>query len=115
MDFYSARLHFVALVDNGTPRKTNLWDEIVVTFRARDREHAFSKALRIGRSHEHEYLNPDEQNVCWKFVEVETLDVVGKRIDGAEVASRLSHRKSKKPLRFTARFHPEKSRPSESF
>ena len=115
MDYYSARLHLIALVDDGKARKTHLWDEIVITFRARDSTHALSRALRIGRSHETEYLNGDKQKVRWKLVEIETLDVVGKRIDGAEVASRLSHRKSEKPLRFSTRFHPAKSRPSESF
>jgi hypothetical protein len=35
VNFYSARLLLVILVDDGRPRKTQTWDEIVVTFRAR--------------------------------------------------------------------------------
>jgi hypothetical protein len=115
VNFYSARLSFVVLVDDGQPRKTHTWDEIVVVFRARDFDHAFSRALEIGRSHETEYLNCDQQRVRWALVEVENLDFVGKRVDGAEVASRLSRRRSKKEIPFDAQFHPEESHPSQSF
>ena len=95
MTFFSARLLLVVLVNDGRPRKTHTWDEVVVTFRARDCDHAFGRALEIGRSHETEYLNADEQRVRWAFVAVENLDVVGRRLDGAEVASRLTRRRSK--------------------
>jgi hypothetical protein len=46
VDFYSARLLLVILVDDRKPRKTNTWDEIVVTFRARDLDHAFTRLCR---------------------------------------------------------------------
>jgi hypothetical protein len=115
MNFYSARLLLVILVDDGKPRKTNNWDEIVVTFRARDLAHAFTRALEIGRSHEVEYQNINEQRVRWALVEIETLDLVGRRLDGAEVASRLKSRRSRSPIPFSRRFHPEKSQPAQSF
>lgn len=115
MNFYSARLSLVVLVDDGQPRKTHTWDEVVVTFRARDFEHAFVRALELGRSHETEYLNADGQRVRWALVEVENLDLVGRRVDGAEVASRLKCRRSKSAIPFDTLFRPEQSRPSESF
>jgi hypothetical protein len=115
VNFYSARLSLVILVDDGKPRKTNTWDEIVITFRARDFDHAFDRALEIGRSHEAEYRNAYDQRVRWALVEVETLDRVGRRLDGAEVASRLKSRRSKKAIPFGTRFHPEKSEPGQSF
>ena len=115
MNFYSARLLFVILVDDGHPRKTHTWDEIIVVFRARDFNHAFSRALEIGRTHEAEYLNCKNQKVRWSLVEVENLDFVGKRVDGEEVASHLSRRRSKKVLPFQIEFHPEDSKPAQSF
>jgi hypothetical protein len=115
VNFYSARLSFVVLVDDGRPRKTHTWDEIVVVFRARDFDHAFTRALEIGRSHETEYLNCDGHKVRWALVEVENLDFVGRRVDGSEVASRLSPRRSKAAIPFSKRFHPEDSKPSQSF
>jgi hypothetical protein len=115
MNFYSARLSLVILVDDGKPRKTNTWDEIVVTFRARDFDHAFARALEIGRSHEIEYRNVYKQRVRWGLVEIETLDRVGRRLDGAEVASRLKPRRSKTPIPFSRKFRPEKSDPGQSF
>ena len=115
MNFYSAGLLFVLLVDDGRPRKTHLWYEIVVAFRARDFDHAFSRALEIGRSHETQYLNCDGQQVRWALVEVMTLDHVGKRIDGAEVASRLVRRRSKAAIPFGTEFKPQDSTPSGTF
>jgi hypothetical protein len=115
VSFYSARLLFVVLVDDGRPRKTHTWDEIVVVFRARDFIHAFSRALEIGRSHETEYLNCDQHKVRWALVEVENVDIIGKRVEGSEVASRLRRRRSKEAIPFGKQFHPEDSEPSQSF
>lgn len=61
MSFYSARLLFVVLVDDGCARKIQTWDESVVTFRAKDSEHAFARALELGKEHETEYFNCKEQ------------------------------------------------------
>ena len=82
---------------------------------ARDFAHAFSRALEIGRSHEVEYLNCKGRKVRWALVEVENVDLVGKRADDAEVASRLSRRRSKKAIPFGTEFHPEASEPLQSF
>lgn len=115
MEFYCARLSLVVLIDDGRPRKTHTWDEIVIVFRARDFDHAFARALEIGRSHETEYLNCDQHKVRWALVEVENLDWVGKRVDGAEVASRLRRRRSREAIPFDTQFHPEASKPEGSF
>jgi hypothetical protein len=114
VDFYSARLQFVVLVE-GQRHKTNLWDESIVAFRARDYGHAFQRALEIGRSHETEYLNMQGRKVRWALVKVETLDHVGRRVDGQEVASRLDRRRSKEVIPFNRRFRPEAEEPSQSF
>ncbi|WP_165247229.1 DUF4288 domain-containing protein [Paludisphaera soli] len=114
MNFYSARLLLVILIDD-RPRRTNTWDEIIVTFRARDFAHAFARALEVGRSHETEYENLRRQRVRWALVEVLTLDFVGRRVDGAEVASRMFDRRSKEAIPFDTQFRPEESTPSQSF
>jgi hypothetical protein len=113
VNFFSARLQLVVLVNDGKPRKSHTWDEVVVTFRARDRNHAFTRAVDIGRSHETEYANSDGQTVRWALVTVETLDLVGRRIDGAEVASRLTRRRSQVAIPFDTKFHPERSTPGQ--
>jgi len=115
VNFWSARISLVVLVDEAKPRKTHLWDEIVIVFRAKDYKHAFTRALQIGRSHETEYLNCDQRRVRWALVEIENLDPVGRVMDGAEVASRLKHRRSKEPIPFDTVFHPENSDPGQSF
>ncbi len=115
VDFYSARLSFIVFVDGGRAQKKNTWDDMIVVFRAKDPEHAFERALEIGKSREAEYLNHKKQKVRWALVSIENVDCVGKRVDGAEVASRLSQRRSKKPIGFNTRFRPEDSAPSGSF
>jgi ATP-dependent helicase YprA (DUF1998 family) len=112
--FYSARLLYVILVDDGRPRRRNDYDETVVLFRAADFEHAFARALELGRAAETRYLNGRGQAVRWALVEVVTLDCVGRRVDGREVASKLHGRTAPKPVPFTTRFRPDRSRPSQS-
>ena len=115
MDFYSARLLFVVLVDQARHKKTNTYDESIVVFRARDFQDAFRRALELGRSREKEYENHKRQRVRWAFKEVVNLDFVGSRVDGKEVASKLFRAQSEEPIEFEARFLPEKSKPDQSF
>ena len=115
MSFYSARLLFVILVDDGRPRKKNHYDDRVVVFRARNFEHAFERAVEIGNENGVAYKNSVGQRVRWAFVEVINLDLVGKSIDGKEVASKLHYRVSKKPIPFSRKFSPELSTLDGSF
>ena len=115
MEIYSARLLYVILVNDGRSRKRNDYDEVVIVFRARDCNSAFKRALKLGYAQETEYFNHRKQTVRWALVEILNLDRVGKKIDGREVASKLHCRTSKKPIAPTTRFHPEKSKPEESF
>jgi hypothetical protein len=108
MDFFSARLLFVWLNNDGKPRKKNLYDDSVVVFRAKDFDDALERAVKIGNQR-------FEDNPFQKFVEVVTLDWVGKKVDGKEVASKLHYRVSKKPISPKTKFHPEKSVPEGSF
>jgi hypothetical protein len=48
------------------------------------------------------------------LVEIENLDRIGRRLDATEVASRLKPRRSKTTIPFSRRFHPEKSKPTQS-
>ena len=111
MDFYSARLLFILLDNDGKPRKKNLYDDSVVVFRARDFEDALKRAIEIGNARvQHETSSPFH-----KFVEVMKLDWVGRKVDGQEVASKLHYRVSKIPISMETEFHPEKSEPEGSF
>jgi hypothetical protein len=115
MDFFSARLLIVCLVDTGRPRRKNMCDDCVIVFRARDREHAFARALEIGRSHETEYLNQMGERVRWALAHVVNLDRIGRRVDGEEVASALGCHESEVPLSFDHTFRPEDEPPATSF
>lgn len=115
MDYYSSRLLYVILVDDGRPRRKNHYDESVVVFRARGFDHAFKRALELGRDREQEYTNAKGQRVRWALVEVATLDRVGPRLEGREVSSRLHDRVSPEAIPFAKRFHPRRSRPGQTF
>jgi hypothetical protein len=115
MDYYSSRLLYVVLVNDGRPRRRNHYDESTVVFRARDFDDAFERAVEIGLASEQRYENAKGQEVRWALVEVSTLDCVGPAIDGHEVSSRLHDRVSEAAVPFGARFTPRRSRPSQSF
>src|SRR5437899_9795378 len=89
MHFYSARLLFIILVADGAGRKRNHYDDSVIVFRARNFDHAFKRALKLGRARETAYKNDKGQRVRWALVKIWNLDWVGPKVDGKEVASHL--------------------------
>jgi hypothetical protein len=115
MEFYSARLLFIILVDDGRPKKKNHFDESVVVFLARNLSDAFKRALKIGKTQETDYKNNKGQRVRWALVDIFNLDCVGNKIDGKEVASKLHYRTQKTPIPANKKFHPERAKPEGSF
>jgi hypothetical protein len=115
MDFYSARLLFIILVADGRSRKRNHYDESIIVFRAKDFGHAFKRALELGRAQETDHKNHKGQRVRWALVEIRNLDCVGPKVDGSEVASVLHYRTSRERIPPSRIFHPERSKPEESF
>ncbi|HVU26861.1 MAG TPA: DUF4288 domain-containing protein [Verrucomicrobiae bacterium] len=115
LEFYSARLLFIILVDDGKPKKKNHFDESIIVFRAKNFSDAFKRAIRLGKTQETNYLNDKKQRVRWTLVDILNLDCVGNKIDGKEVASRLHYRRQKKPIPTNKKFHPESSKPEQSF
>ena len=114
MEFYSARLLYIILVNDGRAKKRNHYDEVVIVFRARDINSAFKRALQLGRAQETKYLNHRKRAVRWALVKIKNLDCVGKKVDGKEVASNLHYSVSKNSIAPTTQFHPEKSKPEGS-
>jgi hypothetical protein len=115
VDFFSARLLYIILVNDGRSRKRNHYDEVVIVFRARNFDSAFNRALEIGHANETEYLNQRKQTVRWALIKIINLDWVGKRIDGKEVASFLHHKTGEVAIAPTTQFQPEKTPPNNSF
>ena len=110
MDYYSARLLIVCLVDDGRPRKRNTCDYPFVVFRAKGYKHAFQRALDLGKQQETRYKNGKGQWVRWAFVQVENVKHLGKTLDGLEIGSLLDVLRSDQPVPFRKRFHPKKSK-----
>jgi hypothetical protein len=111
MNYYCARLLVICLVADGKPRKRNTCDYAFVVFRARDADHAFQRALDLGREQQATYKNARGQKVRWKFARVEEIKRLGRGIDGREVGSRLDVFRSKEPIPFSQRFQPAKHQP----
>jgi hypothetical protein len=110
MDYYSARLLVVCLVDDGKPRKRNTCDYQFVVFRARDYGRALERALALGKQQETRYKNAKGQWVRWAFVEVQNIKRLGRSVDGREVGSLLDVLRSEHPMPFRKRFHPRASK-----
>jgi hypothetical protein len=113
MPFFSARLLYAILV--GTrPRRRHLCNETTIVYRARDFDHAFERALTLGRRGEVEYRNDRRERVRWALVEVQTVDQIGHRLDGAEVGSKLGSRVFSRAMSAGTRFYPERSKPGHA-
>ena len=111
MEYYSARLLVICLVDDGKPRKRNTCDYPFIVFRARDYAHAFRRALELGRQQQAVYKNVKRQKVRWSLARVEEIKRLGRSIDGCEVGSLLDVFRSDKPLPFSQRFQAAKHQP----
>lgn len=74
-----------------------------------------NRALELGRAREATYGNDKQQVVRWALVQVVNLDWVGRKVDGAEVASNLHYRTTKTPVSPRKQFLTENSEPSQSF
>jgi hypothetical protein len=110
MDYYSARLFVICLVDDGKLRRRHTCDYPFVVFRAKTREQAFERALALGKEQEARYKNNKGQWVRWALVQVETIKRLGRRLDGREIGSLLDVHRSDRPIPFDKRFYPKKSR-----
>jgi hypothetical protein len=113
LNFYSATLLFIILVDDGKPRKKNDYDESVVVFRSRSYQQAFQKALKIGHTMESEYQNKFNKRVRWAFIDVEKITFIGQSVNNQEVSSKLHSKITKFPIKYAHKFKPENSKPQE--
>jgi hypothetical protein len=111
MDYYAARLLVVCLVDDSEPRKRHTCDYQFMVFRARDYNHAFERALELGRAQQTIHKNAKGQNVRWVLARIEEIKHLGRKIDGCEVGSLLDTFRSDKPISFRHRFQPAQHPP----
>jgi len=109
LSYFSAKLLFVILVDDGKPRKRNTCDHQIVVFKARHHGHALALALAYGKTQEVRYNNLRDQTVRWAFASVQTIKKLGKSLAGQEIGSVLTDETFSQPVPFRKRFHPEKS------
>jgi hypothetical protein len=114
VEWWSAKVRVLCLVENSDPTDTCLQDETVVVFRADDEASAFERALALGRERELEYLNGDGDRVRWRLARVLKLTRVNADdLDGAEIHSELSWYDDGNPA-FDTRFAPEREEPERS-
>ena len=111
MDYYTARLRVICLVDDRKQRKRNICDYQFLVFRARDYVDAFKRALELGRQQQTTYKNVKGQTARWVLSRVEEIKHLGRSIDGCEVGSLLDVFRSDAPLSFRQRFQPAKHQP----
>jgi len=111
MDYYCARLLVVSLVDEAKPQKRHTCDYPFIVFRARDYDHAFKRALQLGRQQQTTYKNIKGQKVRWALARVEEIKHLGRTIDGCEVGSLLDVYRTDEPLTFAHRFQPARHPP----
>lgn len=105
--WFSASVRVLCLIE-GVVSTTH--DTSVHIFRATDWDHAFERALGLGRGHERDYINGDGERVRWRLDRVSTLDMIrNPDLDGVEVFSNMSEVSGGPP--FDTAFEPEQHRP----
>lgn len=74
------------------PREWTCLQQINVLW-AENREIAYEKAVKIGKSQETTYLNANGQEVSWTFVGLENLEELSDDVvkDGSEIWGRVFH------------------------
>lgn len=110
MKYYCARLLVICLVNTGKAKRKHICDYPFVVFKARDYEHAFERALTLGKEQETKYKNSKGEMVKWVLAKVEAINCLGENIDGIEVGSLMDVWKSKKPIKYSKRFNPKNSK-----
>jgi hypothetical protein len=88
MNWYLAKIVFQIICGEGyhTPQ----FDEQLRLIGAHDDDQAFFKAQSIGEQEEVTFLNVQQKEVQWKFINVSELYRLSALIDGAELYSRIS-------------------------
>lgn len=110
--WYSTRLRLVCIVEERPPA---LVMDTVHVFRAPGWDAALDRALQLGRGHEQEYLNGEQQVVRWRLAEVSTLDLItADALDGAEVHSAFGDVPDPAPAGLLPPFRPERSQPAQT-
>ena len=111
MEYYSARLLVICLVDDGNPINECTCDYPFIIFKAMNNDDAFKKALEIGKRQETTYKNTQGNNVRWVLAEVEQIWQLGSNIDGIEVGSIMDRWEPDSPIAYNHKFNPLKRKP----
>jgi len=111
MEYYSARLLVLCLIDDGKPINDCTCDYPFIIFKAKNEEAAFNKAIEIGKKQETIYKNEQGNDVRWVLAEVEEIWSLGKDIDGIEVGSIMDQWETDTPITYTHKFNPSEKFP----
>lgn len=86
MDWYLSKIVFQVICGDG--KHTPQFDEQYRLINACDFDEALKKSLEAGRLAESTFQNANKQLVCWKFINVSSLQRMD-MIDGSEIFSRI--------------------------
>jgi hypothetical protein len=118
MVWFSTRLRFALLVE---PQEATEYSDSVYVFQIDHDDdtdlwgEVLRHALRLGKQREQEYLNGENQRVCWRLKEVATLDMIRvPSLDDAEVYSEFVSLGAGEEIPFDAQFDPDRSRPGQT-
>ena len=87
MNWYLAKIVFRIICGDG--QHTPQFDEQLRLVRAANEDEAFYKAQSLGMQEEDTFLNTQNKEVQWQFINVSELYKLSALIDGAEMYSRI--------------------------
>ena len=87
MKWYLAKIVYRIICGNGN--HTPQFDEQLRLIEAEDDMHAFQKARITGDQEEDRFLNNQQEQVQWQFIDISELYELGKLNDGVELYSKI--------------------------
>src|SRR5437868_6567719 len=94
MNWYIAKMVFNINIDNG--KHASQFDEQVRLIQATSLEDAFFKARHLGRSEEDNFVNSENKQVKWKFIDIADIYALQNLKDGEQLYSTTHEKEDSK-------------------
>jgi hypothetical protein len=114
LPFFSVRLLYVHLVDDGLSKKSHSYDESIRLVQARDHDEAWREALRVGQAHETIYTDGSGVKNRQAFIGVDEVKFLGTELLGSEIASVTYQQRGSDLIAFDHVFLPADQEPHRS-
>jgi hypothetical protein len=112
VNWFSTKVRVACLIEGvGLVR----YMDSIHVFHAENFDEAMQRALVLGRGHEEEYVNSNQEHVRWRLKEIVSLDILQQGLsDGIEIYSEPVEPGLTEFFDYDAKFNPDTSTPTQT-